>query len=141
MATSEIQNLIQSQAQSDFLDNNYQTSDHKILLDVKPEIDDIYTKSFISAKEQTSLVSLQTKQKLVENLIKQKEKKNSKRRKSKTIVNYESLPTIDFFTHKYMTTKLSVDGKARNDYVNVNSFNINNGKKKFGKKRNFETIT
>ncbi len=141
MATSEIQNLIQSQAQSDFLDNNYQTSDHKILLDVKPEIDDIYTKSFISAKEQTSLVSLQTKQKLVENLIKQKEKKNSKRRKSKTIVNYESLPTIDFFTHKYMTTKLSVDGKARNDYVSVNSFNINNGKKKFGKKRNFETIT
>ena len=69
MATSEIQNLIQSQAQRDFLENNYQTSDHKILLETKPEIDDINTKSDISIKEHISLLSLQTKQKLVDNLI------------------------------------------------------------------------
>ena len=141
MATSEIQNLIQSQAQSDFLDNNYQTSDHKILLETKPEIDDINTKSDISIKAHISLLSLQTKQKLVDNLIILKDKKRNKRRKSKTIVNFESLPTIDFFTHKYLTTKLSVNGKARNDYVNVNSFMGNNIKKKFGKKRNFESIS
>jgi len=139
---SELNNLINSQAHTDFLNNENNLVDHKILLELKEQVDDVYTKSNISSVEQVSIVSLQSKKKLINNIVNRSHKNpKKKRRNAKTIVPYESLDTIDDFTHKYMTTKLSVEGKARNDYVSVNTMGMVNHKKtRFNKNRKTDTL-
>ena len=47
---SELNNLINSQAHTDFLNNENNFVDHKILLELKEQVDDIFTKSNITNK-------------------------------------------------------------------------------------------
>ena len=108
--------------------------DPKILLEGKPELDDIYSKSNISKSEQLALLSLTIKEKIIQDLTKNNKKKKVS---NKTIIKYQNLGTIDTLKQELLRTALSVDSHAREQYVKaINPFS-GQGK---SKRRNYRNV-